>query len=855
MTTEQNCNQANDGRSLQLPQSAHFLLNDKCNARCVFCGGNYYNSRSGRMMSLEKFKIIAKNIHLEHYRQVVLAGAGDPLLCQDFVPILKYLHATYPSVGITVTTNGIALNREVSEAILECGVTILNISLNAATRETYQRLMQVDAFDKICRQVRDFSTLRRERGKGPYLQLSIPIMHCNVEELPLLIQLAHEVGAVAVNVFYCRFYPREIRNDKNGGFLPDNESLFFHQDLSDRIVRESEQLAEHLGIRLFHEPLFSQGFVPKCCNWTEHELMIGFDGEVFPCGGGELHFKKKLERGEYNFGNALQQTIEEFWNNDSYRAIRVSSKREGRCVIPECGECSNMTSHMKQRGHILEWADFTGSTQPDSTEPVSTLPPLVSVIVPTHNRPDLLKEAIQSILDQTFRNFEIIVINDAGQDAEGVVKGMDSSIVYLRHKQNLGLAAARNTGIRAAKGKYIAYLDDDDIFYPDHLQTLVDFLEGNDYSVAYTDAYRAYQTLQSDSSYVITERDVPYSFDFNKIWMLADNFIPVLCIMHTKECLEVAGYFDESLNALEDWDLWIRISQKFDFRHITKITCEFRWRVDGTSMTSSKELDFIKSHERIYEKYQKIIAILPDVQQYQKKSLLSSKKAAENKISVSCSIVIPTHNQVHHLMKCLDAIYSVTAMHNNFEVIVIDNASTDETPTFLQTSANYYHNLKIIKNVSLMSIAESYNKGIDISRGEFIVLLNTSTVAEPQWLDWLLIHLKSESEIGIVGAKLLSTERTVLQSGIYFMQQGNTIIPSLRLRGIADNDPRINQPEEVHAVTEACLATTKKLLFQLGGIASNHHGDNIGINLCFNALKAGKKTFYEPRSVLILHEE
>ena len=118
------------------------------------------------MMTLEKLRIIAKNIHLEHYRQVILARAGDPLLCRDFVPILKYLHTTYPSVGITITTNGIALNREVSEAILECGVTMLNISLNAATKETYHRLMQVDTFDKICRQVRDFSALRRERGKG-----------------------------------------------------------------------------------------------------------------------------------------------------------------------------------------------------------------------------------------------------------------------------------------------------------------------------------------------------------------------------------------------------------------------------------------------------------------------------------------------------------------------------------------------------------------------------------------------------------------------------------------------------------------------------------------------------------------
>ncbi len=284
------------------------------------------------------------------------------MLCPDLVPIMEYLRANYPSVTVWVTTNGIGLNRQLSEAMLACGLSMLNISLNAGSKETYKRLMQIDAFELICRQLREFSTLCRERGRGPQLQLSIPIMRCNVEELPWLINFAKEVGAFAVNVFYCRFYPREIRNDKEGGFLPDLESLFFYQHLSDRIVGESEQLAKQLGIRLDHEPLFSQGFVPKCCSWTENELMIGFDGEVYPCGGGELHLKKKLERKEYDFGNALQQRIEEFWNNDCYRALRVSSKNNSQCLMPECRECANMTSHMEQRGHILEWADFSGKS-------------------------------------------------------------------------------------------------------------------------------------------------------------------------------------------------------------------------------------------------------------------------------------------------------------------------------------------------------------------------------------------------------------------------------------------------------------------------------------------------------------
>ena len=104
--------------------------------------------------------------------------------------------------------------------------------------------------------------------------------------------------------------------------------------------------------------------------------------------------------------------------------------------------------------------------------------PKVSVIVPTHNRPDRLEETLRSILAQTLQDAEIIVVNDNGIDVGHVVArcrgGME--IVHLRHNANRGLAAARNTGLRHARGRYIAYLDDDDIFLPDHLQTLADFL-------------------------------------------------------------------------------------------------------------------------------------------------------------------------------------------------------------------------------------------------------------------------------------------------------------------------------------------------------------------------------------------
>lgn len=229
--------------------------------------------------------------------------------------------------------------------------------------------------------------------------------------------------------------------------------------------------------------------------------------------------------------------------------------------------------------------------------------PIVSVIVPTYNRPTMLKDAIQSVLDQAFQDFEIIVINDAGQDVSSVVQAFNTpKIYYLSHDTNKGLAATRNTGLRAAKGKYIAYLDDDDIYYSNHLQTLVNFLEGSKYRVAYSDAYRNLKNIVN-GKVLKEDKEVIYSVNFDREKLLVDNYLPVLCLMHEKECLKHTGLFDESLPRHEDWDLWIRLSRSYDFMHIPKITCEFSMRDDGSGMVSGTFPMFLKTLKIVHNKY------------------------------------------------------------------------------------------------------------------------------------------------------------------------------------------------------------------------------------------------------------
>jgi glycosyltransferase involved in cell wall biosynthesis len=256
---------------------------------------------------------------------------------------------------------------------------------------------------------------------------------------------------------------------------------------------------------------------------------------------------------------------------------------------------------------------------------------MVSVILPTYNRASMLERALRSIIAQTYQNFEIIVINDAGGDVDSIINTLDlqERIRYIKHDSNRGLAAARNTGIRAARGKYIAYLDDDDIFYPNHLKTLCNFLENSEYRIAYADTCRVLQEMKK-GSYEVTRKDtLSTEFDYDQI--LVGNLIPVLCFMHEKSCLDETGLFDETLTSHEDWDLWIRMSRRFKIAHIKEVTSEFSWRLDGSTMSSSRRDDFVRTLEIIYGKYEKYVIEKPGIVKLQRKNLILQKEQKSEK--------------------------------------------------------------------------------------------------------------------------------------------------------------------------------------------------------------------------------
>jgi len=203
--------------------------------------------------------------------------------------------------------------------------------------------------------------------------------------------------------------------------------------------------------------------------------------------------------------------------------------------------------------------------------------PLVSILLPTYNRRRYLPSALASAVDQSYTNIEIIVVRDGGEDVGDIVRSFnDPRIRYIDRDTNRGKAFSLNEALELAQGEYIAYLDDDDIFYPDHIQTLVDALEREtDCLLAYTDLYRTYCRLRPQGQRDVLSKVLEVSRDFDRFVMLYFNHTLHVSLMHHRRLLEKTGPYNEQLEILIDWDFTRKAVFYTDFYHIPRLTGEY----------------------------------------------------------------------------------------------------------------------------------------------------------------------------------------------------------------------------------------------------------------------------------------
>jgi len=205
---------------------------------------------------------------------------------------------------------------------------------------------------------------------------------------------------------------------------------------------------------------------------------------------------------------------------------------------------------------------------------------LVSVIIPVYNGADYLREAIDSVLSQTFDDYELIVVDDGStDDTPAIAKSYGASLTYIR-QENRGVAAALNQGILRARGKYIAWLSHDDVFLPNKLERQVDFLQQfPEFKACYTDSY----TIDSHGT-IIQEWEAPWYPRQQAIRILFSRmYIGGCSMLIERACFDKVGLFNEKLRYTQDAEMWFRMLRHFEVGRVPGKLTKYRTHPDQGS--------------------------------------------------------------------------------------------------------------------------------------------------------------------------------------------------------------------------------------------------------------------------------
>ena len=237
--------------------------------------------------------------------------------------------------------------------------------------------------------------------------------------------------------------------------------------------------------------------------------------------------------------------------------------------------------------------------------------PLVSIIMPAYNAEKYIQESIESVLAQTYQNWELLIVNDASTDnTKAIINNYlsDPRIKIINHQKNKGLAQTRNTGIEQSTGEYITFLDTDDLWTPAKLERQIEY-------------HRQYPEFPvSHTNYIIFKENGeirrPLRLRFKPSFtmrgqlykrLLAENMIGVLTVMIRADILKSFGGFDGTLRSAEDHDLWLRLSKvNIPFGYINESLA--RYRVHGNSLSRAIS-KFKRERKKLLAKH---VGIKPD---------------------------------------------------------------------------------------------------------------------------------------------------------------------------------------------------------------------------------------------------
>ncbi len=223
---------------------------------------------------------------------------------------------------------------------------------------------------------------------------------------------------------------------------------------------------------------------------------------------------------------------------------------------------------------------------------------LVSIIMPSYNTAKFISETIESVLAQTYPNWELIIVDDCStDDTDAVVCPylVDDRIRYIKNEKNSGAAVSRNRALREAKGKWVAFLDSDDLWFPEKLEKQISFMKKNDYHFSYTNYIEIDETTNPNGRSVTGPKKVTRHGMYNYCWM------GCLTVMYDAETIGLIQIADIKKN--NDYAMWLKACKKADCYLLDEVLAKYRKRSGSISNHGYTKL--IKWHYKLYREAEK----------------------------------------------------------------------------------------------------------------------------------------------------------------------------------------------------------------------------------------------------------
>ena len=248
---------------------------------------------------------------------------------------------------------------------------------------------------------------------------------------------------------------------------------------------------------------------------------------------------------------------------------------------------------------------------------MSQVDPKVSAVITTHNRLELLKRAIDSVLGQTFKSLELIVVDDASTDGtKDYLESQHIRYIHIPKEESRGGNYARNLGVKAARGEYVAFLDDDDYWLPDKIEKQVELIERMDCELVHCG--KRLEIVEGDNVRFVDCVPNPNHWgDMRKKILLTCCTATSSQIMVKRDALFDVGLFDETLKFWQDYELTVRLAQRKPFYFVNEPLCVYRVDRKDKGRLTNKYYDWRKAVDYIHEKHSALYAALNPIQKFQ----------------------------------------------------------------------------------------------------------------------------------------------------------------------------------------------------------------------------------------------